>query len=251
MCFTGATNSHKKALYEPDGVERCRQYVCSQKKAITVLALVLSCIVIVAIIAALARPFHGPCPGESYEVTEHSVITEKASETTDDPFPYREIRLPDNVFPIAYSLSIHPNLTTFKFTGKVEIILQATESTNFIILHVKSLKISNAELTVTDTSNKVSLGSVYTSEKLQQQYYEVTSSLDVGVNYTFQLEYEGDIASALAGFYRSSYKTKSGEQRWVRFIIYFLHICLCIAMAVDNVPVFSSLDVHYVLIASI
>ena len=214
IIFIGATNSHKKALYEPEGVERCKQYVCSQRRAILVLVLILSCIVVVATIAALARPIATVCSDPSSLGTEQTVH-EKTLTTEGNQFPWNQIRLPQTVFPLSYDLTMHPNLTTFQFAGRVQIVIATNEVTDFIVFHSKGHEIVSIKLREDDSSEEVAIESLSVSSKNQLAYLKISPALKLGVNYTLDINFTGIIASALTGFYRSSYKTKSGEQRFV------------------------------------
>lgn len=54
-------------------------------------------------------------------------------------------RLPKHVQPTEYNILLHPSLSTGKFTGSVEILLNVAESTDHIVLH------AHKDLQVTDT----------------------------------------------------------------------------------------------------
>ncbi|RCN40229.1 hypothetical protein ANCCAN_13828, partial [Ancylostoma caninum] len=54
-------------------------------------------------------------------------------------FPWKSFRLPRNVVPLSYNLTIHPNITTHNVTGSVAIDLKVLNSTKLIVLHAENL----------------------------------------------------------------------------------------------------------------
>ncbi|KAL4630054.1 endoplasmic reticulum aminopeptidase 2 [Arapaima gigas] len=142
-------------------------------------------------------------------------IIEKARVASDGlPFPWSKLRLPNYVVPIHYHLLIHPNLTTLSFAGSAVIEIDVKNNTNWIVLHSKNLTITVA--TILDESK------VYLSEKhltvLEYPPHEQIAVfspkiLIAGEKYFLHLEFAAPLADGFNGFYRSSYKTKTGETR--------------------------------------
>lgn len=50
------------------------------------------------------------------------------------------------IIPLHYHLLLHPNLTTLRFTGTVQIQIDVLNNTNWVVLHSKGLQISNATI---------------------------------------------------------------------------------------------------------
>uniref|UniRef100_A0A8C9TAW6 Aminopeptidase n=1 Tax=Scleropages formosus TaxID=113540 RepID=A0A8C9TAW6_SCLFO len=130
------------------------------------------------------------------------------------PFPWSKLRLPNYVIPIHYHLLIHPNLTTLSFTGSAKIEIDVKNDTNWIVLHSKNLTITMA--TILDESE------AYQSEKilpvLEYPLHEQIAIfspkiLIAGEKYFLHLEFAAPLADGFFGFYKSSYKTKTGETR--------------------------------------
>ncbi|XP_034094361.1 endoplasmic reticulum aminopeptidase 1b [Gymnodraco acuticeps] len=126
------------------------------------------------------------------------------------PFPWGSMRLPKTISPIHYDLTIHPNLTTLDFTGVVRIQLDVHEDTNAIILHSKHLHISNVLLFATEGVKPLKVSA---HPRFNQLALESDSVLAKGRRYEVQLEFAANFSESYHGFYKSSYRTSSGEVR--------------------------------------
>uniref|UniRef100_A0A3Q2Z8F5 Endoplasmic reticulum aminopeptidase 1b n=1 Tax=Hippocampus comes TaxID=109280 RepID=A0A3Q2Z8F5_HIPCM len=126
------------------------------------------------------------------------------------PFPWLHMRLPQTVVPVHYDLTIHPNLTTLSFTGVVRIQLDVLEETKAIILHAKQLKTFNVKLKTSEglRSLEVIENSVY--QQLALLSHEV---IPKGRDYEVHMEFAANLSDSFHGFYKSSYRTSSGELR--------------------------------------
>lgn len=60
------------------------------------------------------------------------------------------IVLPDNVTPEHYDLYLEPDLNSFEFKGKVDIIVHVSKSTSSITLNTRDLSIEAASLIFDD-----------------------------------------------------------------------------------------------------
>uniref|UniRef100_A0AAR2IQK3 Aminopeptidase n=1 Tax=Pygocentrus nattereri TaxID=42514 RepID=A0AAR2IQK3_PYGNA len=116
--------------------------------------------------------------------------------TNGQPFPWNKMRLPQAASPLHYDLLIHPNLTSLDFAGSVKIQVEAHEETNTIVLHSKDLNITKAAL-------------------LASQIALVSDStvLKKGGIYFIELEFVAKLSDSFNGFYRSTYRTREGEER--------------------------------------
>ncbi|KAK1892358.1 Endoplasmic reticulum aminopeptidase 1 [Dissostichus eleginoides] len=126
------------------------------------------------------------------------------------PFPWGSMRLPKTISPIHYDLTIHPNLTTLYFTGVVRIQLDVHKNTNAIILHSKHLHISNVLLFATEGVKPLKVSE---HPRFNQLALESDSVLAKGRRYEVQLEFAANLSESYHGFYKSSYRTSSGEVR--------------------------------------
>jgi glutamyl aminopeptidase len=219
----GAHIGNKKSSYTPNSLQRCQQFACSRNRAILIVALFVGLIFIIALIAAFARTSmpQPACESSNHSPTAetHVAVTTVATATTVEPFPWHNIRLPDTIMPMTYDLFMHPNLTTFNFTGQVNISVIAKKPTDVVIFHIKELKVTSHELyQVTSDGNVIEkLKIVGSSENVKHEQFclKLNASLIEQRLYQLRLGFSGSLTDSLAGFYRSSYETKAGEKRWL------------------------------------
>ena len=127
-------------------------------------------------------------------------------------FPYQNIRIPNDIRPLSYDIYIHPNLTTFKFTGRVIINIRCYLPTRNILFHVRDLRVRNVKLT--DSKQKrLKIARTVQYKKKQQYLIVVNEELQEKERYALYMEFNGALSKNMEGFYRSSYKTKTGQVR--------------------------------------
>ncbi|KAM9810647.1 endoplasmic reticulum aminopeptidase 1b [Neosynchiropus ocellatus] len=126
------------------------------------------------------------------------------------PFPWNQMRLPKTIFPIHYDLCIHPNLTSLDFTGVVRIQLDVREDTHTIVLHAKQMTVGNALLLAPEGARPLQ---VLENPRAHLIALQTPSVMTRGRKYEVQLEFSANLSDSFHGFYKSSYKTKSGETR--------------------------------------
>ena len=167
----------------------------------------------------------------------------KSSAAEDRTFPWHAIRLPQTLFPVSYKIELKTDLKLFQVKGNVKILVTCAKSTANIILHVKEMNVSKTAVfeknqEVQDVREKQREG-VVEEEKLIERskdrntdrqlpvvgtmknntlemfLIEVHEDLTTQRNYEIYIEFEYPLTDKLIGFYRSSYKTTSGEKRSV------------------------------------
>lgn len=130
--------------------------------------------------------------------------------TNGQPFPWDRMRLPKTVTPLHYDLSIHPNLTTLDFTGVVRIQLDVHEDTSTVVLHAKQMQVSSALLLAPEGARPLR---VLEYPPFHQLALLSDSVLTKGRKYEVQLGFAANLSDSFHGFYKSSYRTSSGEVR--------------------------------------
>ncbi|OCK76440.1 hypothetical protein K432DRAFT_306365 [Lepidopterella palustris CBS 459.81] len=125
----------------------------------------------------------------------------------------REV-LPKNVKATHYHLTLEPNLETFKYEGKVVIDLDVVEDTtsislNTLQLNIHSTKVSSGEKLITSSPN------LHYNEDTQTTKISFKDAIPGGSKATLTQTFSGTLNDNMAGFYRSSYKGKDGETKYM------------------------------------
>lgn len=121
-------------------------------------------------------------------------------------------RLPSDVHPVHYDLTIFPNLETGLFTGKVNITLEIESDRNDIVLHGLNLSIDTAELTLASGSKRIIVQNVQTNELDETVTVVPKERLEAGTYFLF-IAYNGNMLNKLVGLYKSKYVTKGNITR--------------------------------------
>ena len=122
--------------------------------------------------------------------------------------PYR---LPPNVRPTAYRLTLTPDLENFTFTGQVSIDLQVSESTGRILLNAAELQITSASITDAYGGPMPASG-ILLDEKRERAYLTFPREIATG-RATLSMEFSGILNDQLRGFYRCRYTDADGADR--------------------------------------
>uniref|UniRef100_A0A8K9WX97 Aminopeptidase n=1 Tax=Oncorhynchus mykiss TaxID=8022 RepID=A0A8K9WX97_ONCMY len=129
-------------------------------------------------------------------------------------FPWSHLRLPGYIVPLHYHLLLHPNLTMLSYSGTVRIELQVQNNTNWVVLHSKGLRITTATMldqNLAHLSDKV-LPVLHNPTHEQTAIFS-PRVLSGGQKYFLFLEFGAELGEGFYGFYRSTYRTSSGETR--------------------------------------
>ncbi|KAI4877168.1 hypothetical protein NFI96_020663 [Prochilodus magdalenae] len=131
--------------------------------------------------------------------------------TNGQPFPWNKMRLPQTVSPLHYDLLIHPNLTSLDFSGSVKIQVEVHKETNIVVLHSKDLNITKAAL-LGSAEGQVLRVLEYPAYQ-QIALVSDTTVLKKGGVYVIELEFVAKLSESFHGFYKSTYRTREGEER--------------------------------------
>lgn len=139
----------------------------------------------------------------------------KATSDTDHlSFPWSRLRLPRYIVPLHYQLSLHPNLTTLTFKGSVQIEIDVRNNTNWVVLHSKGLQIVKATILDQDFAHlSDQVLPVLHNPSHEQIGIFSPRVLNSGQKYFLYIEFGAELAEGLYGFYRSIYRTSTGETR--------------------------------------
>lgn len=167
----------------------------------------------------------------------------KTSAVEDRKFPWHAIRLPQTLFPVSYKIELKTDLKLFQVKGNVKILVTCATTTANIILHLKEMNVSKTAVFeknqgVEDvpaavregvqeeeeliersedrhTDRQLPVIGTMKNKTLEMFLIEVKEDLTPQRNYEIHIEFEYPLTDRLIGFYRSSYKTASGEKRSV------------------------------------
>ena len=123
-----------------------------------------------------------------------------------------EWKLPTNVRPTAYRITLEPDLETFTFKGSETIDIELAEPTASIVLNSAEIEIQSASVTLPDGSTHDATTS------FDEDKETVTLALDTEIPAgpaQIDLEFTGELNDKLRGFYRSSYTDQDGNRRWM------------------------------------
>ena len=120
-----------------------------------------------------------------------------------------------------YELQIQPYIGTnetygdkaFTFEGVMKINFKCASPTNKIIFHISNLKLNEATLELTSTSDLGLAISGSLEYDAIREFVVVKTNRNCVQNaeYKLEIEYTGPISSSLIGFYRSSYRDSAGK----------------------------------------
>ncbi|MEE8199220.1 MAG: M1 family metallopeptidase, partial [Thermoplasmata archaeon] len=122
-------------------------------------------------------------------------------------------RLPGDVIPEKYTLSLTPDLEEFTFQGEVDIEVEVKEATPTISMNAVELEISAAHVILADGSVREAQD-VSMDEDLERVTLTFGEPLPSGRT-TVSLRFTGVLNDQLRGFYRSQYTTPEGEDRYM------------------------------------
>lgn len=184
-------------------------------KTVLQASLLATTIATICVTIALIQQFHHGDDKTTDHVTPTNVTPtakHNSKATNGEPFPWSDIRLPTSIKPLTYDIRMHPDLKTFKFSGSVEIEFEVVEATDFIVLHVKELKVDQP--VVKDVSQQnIQVVKYLENKDYEQAYVRLSSRLGQHKHYRLVLTFQGKLSDSMMGFYRSSYKTAAGEKR--------------------------------------
>ncbi|KAJ2942457.1 hypothetical protein O0L34_g16062 [Tuta absoluta] len=186
--------------------------ICSQRRALCLLALVIASMFTTALILVYASPQPDcPClpenqlvPGQApTDSAEAANANKERIASNGAVFPWRGARLPAFIIPKHYSLWLHPNLTTGELKGEVSIDFKVDRDTTFVVLNVRDLNVTERALFKSGGSIGPKVAKVLDYPPADQTYIEFKDKLRRKYNYTLSLRFitKLDRSDKLRGFY--------------------------------------------------
>lgn len=146
-----------------------------------------------------------------YKSTSVPIIQSLHKLLTQESLKYR---LPTNISPQKYVISVTPYLEVGNFTvdGHVEIEADVVQQTRQIVLHSAEIKVHTVTVTANQTEVKIE------NENFEEEYdfFEINlvEKLAAGTKLIIEIKYTSHLnTSELRGFYKSSYVDDNGKTR--------------------------------------
>lgn len=125
----------------------------------------------------------------------------------------KSVRLPKNVRPLKYRITLTSNFSDFTFKGSEEIDIFISEPTSEITLHAADLKIQSAYLKYKNILQIVEPKETHLNEKEETLIISFAEILSVG-HATLAIAFSGELNNKMHGFYRGKY-TVNGEDKYM------------------------------------
>ena len=113
--------------------------------------------------------------------------------------------------PIHYNINIHPDLSTFTFTGSCGIHFQVDEAVTEVTLDTLELEINTCMVKLENEGKKEIEQHCEFHLKPKEEKLIIVLPFSCKGEFILFITYKGEINNKMAGFYRSSYKT--GKER--------------------------------------
>ncbi|XP_041121666.1 puromycin-sensitive aminopeptidase [Polyodon spathula] len=121
-------------------------------------------------------------------------------------------RLPTDVSPVNYGLSLKPDLVDFTFEGKLEATVEVMHTTNQIVMNCADIDIITASFVPEGGEEINATGFNYQNED-EKVTLSFPSALQKGSG-MLKIDFVGELNDKMKGFYRSKYAIPSGEIRY-------------------------------------
>ena len=115
-----------------------------------------------------------------------------------------EVKLPSNVSPSRYLLTLEPNLDDFTFRGEELVYIDVREPTSTIVLNCIEIAIQSCRLSLEDGSTLDPVETRF-DEEAETVVFRFENNVPSGPA-RLDLEFTGELNDKLKGFYRSHYK---------------------------------------------
>lgn len=219
VSFLPGESLHRKARYEPNIVQKIRLIWCN-KVRLTVIGVVTAMFVLTMILVGFIVRSSCTCAQESQISKSTSNESQKNTDciaTNGQKLPYQNILLPKTVIPDSYNIFMHPNISESKFVGTVDIICSVEKETDFVVFHIKELNITELAVIDMKSGNRIPVLQQLECKANQQVYLWLGTKQPVAKNsIKIHVGFAGVFMdNHLAGFYKSMYKTKAGDTRYI------------------------------------
>ena len=123
----------------------------------------------------------------------------------------RDFRLPRDVVPTRYELTIAPDLDAASFVGQERIELEVVAPTSSIVCNAAELEVTKATLSWPGGSPQAVDLTISLDEQLERVTFTPPRQVLTGPC-VLECEFSGVLNDKLRGFYRSTFKDESGQR---------------------------------------
>jgi glutamyl aminopeptidase len=131
--------------------------------------------------------------------------------------PWLDTFLPDNLIPVHYDLWVYPDFyhDGSTFAGAVNISINITQVTSYLLVHILDLNISNTQVWKTNGS-LIDIKQTFAYETNHYWVVDLIKPVYAGSSLTLHLKFTGSLINeGKQGFFKGSYKnTLTGQQSW-------------------------------------
>lgn len=130
-------------------------------------------------------------------------------------------RLPKNVLPVSYNLTVATDFESFTYSGQVDIVVHASLKTSQIVLNAKDIKVTGVEVIDQASNDLLTVDDHYLVDKNEHLIIVLNHSSGGLIplrSYIVKITFEASLRDDLDGFYKSSYK----ENNVTKYCIYIL-----------------------------
>ncbi|HUS62695.1 MAG TPA: M1 family metallopeptidase [Acidimicrobiales bacterium] len=123
-----------------------------------------------------------------------------------------QYRLPTNVVPVHYEVTLSPDLETCTYGGEERVQIEVGEAVREIVLNSLDLDIHSAELIAED--GRALAGTITLHPALERATIALDGEATPG-SWTLHLAFSGHITDRLSGFYRSTFTDADGNEQLI------------------------------------
>lgn len=209
---------NRRAKYEPNFLRKIRLVVCTKSRVSVIAVVVALIILVIAVLVTVTHKSSGsssckPLDKETEENQSSTTAKPDYISTNGKPFPYHDIRLPTSVTPVSYELLLKTSMTQLTFSGTTTVSCSVAQETDFIVMHVKDLLISGVRVKRNKMNTPLTVSEFLIYEENEQLYVKMESPLKKSWDIIVEVDFNGNLTRQLSGFYKSMYKTNTGEER--------------------------------------
>eukprot|EP00118_Oscarella_pearsei_P010785 m.68309 g.68309 ORF g.68309 m.68309 type:complete len:981 (+) comp35504_c0_seq10:3-2945(+) len=175
---------------------------------------VVSASLLIAVIVLAVQKQNSP--SQTPPTTESPTSALPAPSSTPKPTSKRSkiwdnIRLPGDIVPKAYFIGLRPNLTSGIVSGDVSIECDVIKTTQNVLIHGLELNITNPRI-FSSSGEVVDINDHFYVKETQFWVMTLGKPLPAKTTVNIKLEWTGQLAGGLAGFYKSSYNDSKGKE---------------------------------------